>query len=92
MNYLLLYLLAVNVLGAAVTALDKWKAQHRRWRVPEKTLFLLCVLGGCPGVYLTMRVCRHKTLHKRFMWGIPAIFVLQFAAAALYFFKFHKGL
>lgn len=92
MNILLLYLLAVNVFGAAVTALDKWKAQHHRWRIPEKTLFLLCALGGCPGVYFTMRACRHKTLHKRFMWGIPAIFVLQLAAAALYFFKFHEGL
>ena len=92
LNYLLIYLLAVNAAGAAVTALDKWKARRGRWRIPEKTLFLLCVLGGCPGVYLTMRACRHITLHKRFMWGIPAIFVLQLAAAALYFFKFHEGL
>lgn len=88
MRYALLYLLAVNLAGAGLAALDKWKARRGRWRVPEKTLFLFCFLGGCPGVYLAMRLCRHKTLHKRFMWGIPAIFLLQLAlAAALYYFK-----
>lgn len=87
MYYLLIYLLAVNAAGAGAVALDKWKAQRHRWRIPEKTLFLLCALGGCPGVYLAMRSCRHKTLHKRFMWGVPAIFVLQLAAAVLYYFK-----
>lgn len=85
MNYFLLYLLAINLVGAATAALDKWKARHGRWRVPENTLFLLCALGGCPGVYSAMRLCRHKTLHKRFMWGIPAIFMLQLAAAVYYF-------
>ena len=92
MQYFFIYLLAVNLIGATAAALDKWKAQHGRWRIPEKTLFLLCALGGCPGVYLTMRVCRHKTLHKRFMWGIPAIFVVQLSLAALIYSRFFKGL
>ena len=87
MPYVLFYLLLVNLAGAVLVA-DKWKARRHRWRVPEKTLFLLCFLGGCPGVYLTMRLCRHKTLHKRFMWGIPAIFLLQLALlAAVYYFR-----
>ena len=88
MSYVLFYLLLVNLAGAVLVAVDKWKARRHRWRVPEKTLFLLCFLGGCPGVYLTMRLCRHKTLHKRFMWGIPAIFLLQLALlAAVYYFR-----
>lgn len=88
MSYALYYLALVNLAGAAVTLADKWKARRHRWRVPEKTLFLLCLLGGCPGVYLTMRLCRHKTLHKRFMWGIPAIFFVQLAlAAAVYYLR-----
>ena len=77
MKCILFYLLLVNVVGAAVTAWDKRAAQHGAWRVAEKTLFLWCILGGCPGVYLTMRLIRHKTLHKRFMWGIPLIFLAQ---------------
>lgn len=78
-----IYLTAVNLLGAGVVALDKWKARCGRWRIPEKTLFLFCLLGGCPGVYGAMQLCRHKTLHRRFMWGIPAIFVLQMAVILL---------
>ena len=92
MRYILLYLLLVNLIGAAVAAADKRKAQRNAWRIPEKTLFLFCLLGGCPGVYTSMKVCHHKTRHKRFMWGIPAIFVLQIALIALYFLKFRKGL
>lgn len=92
MEILLWYLLAVNVLGALVVTIDKWKARHGKWRVPERTLFVLCVLGGCPGVYLSMRAVRHKTLHRRFMWGIPAIFILQIAIfSAIYYFLLRGG-
>ena len=73
------YLVIINILGAAVTIHDKAAARRGAWRVPEKTLFILCLLGACPGVYLTMRQIRHKTLHKRFMIGIPLIFAVQCA-------------
>ena len=49
------WLIAVNLIGAIVTLHDKNAARRGAWRVPEKTLFLFCLLGGCPGVYLTMR-------------------------------------
>ena len=77
------YLLVINVIGAGVTLWDKIAARTGAWRIPEKTLFLWCVLGGCPGVYLMMRLIRHKTLHRRFMWGIPLIFLAQCAAVLL---------
>ncbi|MDO5548817.1 MAG: DUF1294 domain-containing protein [Eubacteriales bacterium] len=83
MKAIWIYLLLVNGIGAAVTAWDKRAARRGAWRVAEKTLFLWCVLGGCPGVYLTMRCIHHKTRHKRFMWGIPLIFVLQCALVFL---------
>ena len=84
MRYLCGYLLLVNLIGALFVAADKRKARKNRWRVPEKTYFLFCLLGGCPGVYLSMRIFHHKTLHKRFMWGIPAIFVLQLVLGLWY--------
>lgn len=92
MQYILIYLLAINLTGAAVVCADKWKAQRGRWRVRERTLFAFCLLGGCVGVYCAMRLCRHKTLHKRFMLGIPAIFFLQIVILSavyynLYFLK-----
>ena len=76
---LLCYLAAVNLLGACAVFLDKWKAKHGRRRIRERTLFLYCWLGGCPLTYAAMKLCRHKTLHRSFMCGIPAIFILQIA-------------
>ena len=86
MRYVLYYLLFINLAGAAAVVLDK---RRGAWRVPERTLFAFCALGGCPGVYLAMRAKRHKTLHKRFMLGIPAIFILQIVIiCAVYYFLF----
>lgn len=56
---------------------DKYDAKKGNWRVSEKSLFLLSALGGSVAMYITMRLIRHKTLHKRFMIGIPLIIVLQ---------------
>ncbi|MGN1014691.1 MAG: DUF1294 domain-containing protein [Butyricicoccus sp.] len=77
MNLFVWYLLVENAAAAVVTVWDKRAARRGAWRVSEKTLFALCLLGGCPAVYLTMRLIHHKTLHKRFMWGIPLIFAAQ---------------
>jgi uncharacterized membrane protein YsdA (DUF1294 family) len=74
-----IYLFAINFAGAVAVLVDKHRAKKGKWRVPEKTLFLLAGLGGVAGVYLAMRAVRHKTLHKRFMIGLPAIFIAQVA-------------
>ena len=81
-TYIIIYLAIVNLIAAIVVAVDKHRAQHHQWRIPEKTLFLLAIFGGTPGTYLTMRAIRHKTKHKRFMIGLPAIFILQVLTAA----------
>ena len=78
---LAIYLFVINFAGVLAVLLDKHRARRGKWRIPEKTLFLLAGLGGTPGVYLTMRAIRHKTLHKRFMIGLPAIFIAQAALA-----------
>ena len=56
---------------------DKQCAKQGKRRVPEKTLFLLALLGGAPGGTLGMRVFRHKTRHWTFAWGFPALALLQ---------------
>ena len=78
----LLYLLAVNVLAFAVYGWDKMrsKVQGAR-RVPEKTLFLLAIVGGSVGAILGMRVWHHKTRHWYFKYGLPAILLVQLALA-----------
>ncbi len=76
---LLWYLAAVNVVTFMVYGIDKRKARRGTWRIPEKTLFLLPLLGGSVGALLGMKVFRHKTKHWYFVWGIPAILLTQLA-------------
>ena len=77
MKYFLLYLLIISVLSVIVTVTDKICAIYQKWRVRERTLFILSALGGCVAMYLTMLLIRHKTKHKRFMIGLPIIILLQ---------------
>ena len=79
---LLGYILLINLVTFALYGLDKRRAKLHRWRISEKTLLLLPVLGGSVGGILGMRVFRHKTKHWYFRWGLPVILVLQLAAAA----------
>lgn len=72
------YLILINLLSILATLYDKWASQHaRRHRVRERHLFALALLGGAAGMYTSMQIIRHKTLHREFMWGLPLIFVIQ---------------
>ena len=70
-----------------VYGVDKAKARRGAWRVPEKTLFLLPLLGGSVGALLGMLVFRHKTKHWYFVWGLPLILLAQIALAVWVYFK-----
>ena len=59
--------------------IDKWKAKNFRYRIPEKTLLLIAILGGSIGSFIGMQIFRHKTKHARFAIGIPAIILIQVA-------------
>ena len=79
---LALWLLAINLVTFFVFGVDKLKAKWKEKnentrRVPEKTLFLLAGVGGSIGALLGMKVWHHKTLHKTFRFGIPAILIVQ---------------
>ena len=80
-QYLLWYLAAVNVVTFTVYGIDKSKARRGAWRIPEKRLFLLPLLGGSVGALLGMKAFRHKTKHWYFVWGIPIILLAQTALA-----------
>ena len=81
------YLAAVNLVTFTVYGVDKAKARRGAWRVPEKTLFLLPLLGGSVGALLGMLVFRHKTKHWYFVWGIPLILLAQIAMAVWVYFQ-----
>ena len=74
---LIIYLIAVNIIAAAVCIYDKQQARRGGWRISEKALFAISALGGALGMYITMHIIRHKTRHWRFMIGLPLIIVLH---------------
>ena len=73
----LIYLAIINVATFFTYGIDKWKAKKSKWRVREASLLLLAVLGGSIGALLGMKIWHHKTIHKKFKYGVPAIIILQ---------------
>ena len=82
---LLIYLALINLTTFIIYGADKRRARQGKWRVPEKTLFLLPLLGGSVGALLGMRVFHHKTKHWYFKFGMPAILVAQVLLFVLLF-------
>lgn len=80
-EWILFYIVLVNLGGFCLMGMDKRRAKRHEWRVPETRLFLVALLGGSIGSIVGMRVFRHKTKHWYFVWGMPAILVLQIVMA-----------
>ncbi|MDE6151920.1 MAG: DUF1294 domain-containing protein, partial [Prevotella sp.] len=77
------YLLTLNVVAFIVYGIDKYKARKGKWRISEATLLLMAVIGGSIGAWIGMKAWHHKTLHKKFRFGIPAILVAQISLLLL---------
>ena len=71
------YVLVMSIIGFLSMYIDKRKAIKHQWRIPEKTLFIIALLGGSIGSNLGMTICRHKTKHWYFVIGMPVILILQ---------------
>lgn len=81
--FIAVYFICISLITAFITALDKYKAKKGAFRISEAALFTLALLGGALAEYTVMRLIRHKTLHKRFMTGLPLIIILQLIALIL---------
>ena len=79
MQLILIYLLAINVFAFFLYGIDKWKAKRSKWRIPEMTLLSIAAIGGSVGAWIGMKVWHHKTMHKKFKYGIPLILFAQIA-------------
>ena len=73
----LIYLAIINVITFLLFGIDKLKAKRSKWRVSEALLLGLAAIGGSIGAWLGMMVWHHKTLHKKFRYGIPLILMVQ---------------
>ena len=74
---IIIYLILINITGFAVMGIDKWKARKQAWRIPEKTLFLISILGGSIGSIAGMYTFHHKTKKLKFTIGLPTILILE---------------
>ena len=77
MIYCLSYLIFINIITFMVYGIDKLKAKKGKWRIPESTLLLLASVGGSIGAWCGVKVWHHKTMHKKFRYGIPLIMTIQ---------------
>ena len=84
MHTLIYYFIGINLLTFLLYGLDKWKAQHHKWRIPEAILLLLPIIGGSLGALLAMAIFHHKTSHRRFRIIIPLVLAAQVIFVILY--------
>ena len=81
---LLIYVAIMSVISIVVCIYDRIAAKAaKRHRTREATLLGLSALGGSVAMLITMLIIRHKTKHKKFMIGIPAIIAVQAVLVAL---------
>ena len=83
--FIAVYLTAANIFGFALMGIDKRRAIRRAFRIPEATLFSVCIAGGSIGTTLGMFVFHHKTKHWYFKLGMPIILIIQIALVVLFY-------
>ena len=79
MEEIICYLLAINIATFLLYGIDKYKAKKGKWRISEATLLTMAAIGGSIGAWAGMRVWHHKTMYKKFKYGIPVIIIMQIA-------------
>ena len=90
MKLLLTYLIIINAISFLLMLIDKKKAIAGRWRIPERVLLCVSLLGGSYGGFLGMKLCRHKTRHLRFSLGLPCMAAVHTVLFVLYFTEYIK--
>lgn len=76
-SILLFFIIGINIITFTMYGIDKLKAKKGKWRIPEATLLLLAIVGGSIGAWCGMKVWHHKTMHKKFKYGVPMILMIQ---------------
>lgn len=77
LSYFLIYFFVVNIFGFIIMFLDKQRSRKQEWRIAEKTLLSIAIIGGALGILAGMKIFRHKTRKPLFQLGVPVILFIQ---------------
>ena len=83
MRILVWYLAVINFITWIAYGLDKGRAKSGKWRIPERTLLLLALVGGSLGALAGMILFRHKTRKPKFFVSVPVMFVVHCVIVAM---------
>ena len=86
--YFIIYLIVINLIGLLIMYIDKRKAMYGRWRIPEKSLIIIALLGGSIGCMIGMKLFRHKTQKIKFVLGYPTILIAELILIIYFLVKF----
>ena len=84
------YLIVISAITAIITVYDKFASKHLpHLRIPERVLLIMGFMGGAAAEFVTMKIIRHKTRHKQFMLGLPAMLALHIVVAGVLIYRFY---
>ena len=86
--FLAIYIVLINLFAYILYGVDKSKSKKAMWRISERALIIIALVGGSVGALLAMKMFRHKTKHKKFTLGVPFILVLQIILLLLLLVKY----
>ena len=78
------YFIMINLIGFVIMFIDKSRAIHKEWRISERSLLFISLIGGSIGMFAGIHIFRHKTKHLKFTIGVPSIFIIQIIAAVYF--------
>ena len=84
MKYIIIYVIAINLIAFLEMYIDKRRARNGKWRIKESTLFTLVLLGGGIGGIAGMYTFRHKTKKMQFVIGFPAILIIEIVCIIIF--------
>jgi uncharacterized membrane protein YsdA (DUF1294 family) len=90
MEFIIFYLLIINVISFSMMGLDKHYAINDMRRIPERHLFLIGYIGGALGLWLGLKKFRHKSLKKKFSYGLPVLSIINISAVAVLLTIFYR--
>ena len=77
------YAILINLLAFFLMAWDKHRAMHQQWRIRERTLYVIALIGGAFGIWVGMYFCRHKTKKKQFILSVFPMLLFQIVIVAV---------